>query len=196
MPLPALYADAEYEEMVCRTMKAIQVLDDEIVPTTPEWMIALLRDRLRDGLTERERMIAWARGGDVLAHKALLLEFRELTDNHILAPASLNDYVGKPDLHPRDKGGVGWFVNFRRDAQIALLVYLTCRYYKIAATRNSESSHKRSRKHCAAAVVADALNRSGRGPIKEKTVANVCARRPPLPSVWYTATEAIKRLDP
>ena len=182
MQLPAAYADAKHEEMVCRTMNAIQAFrDDILLPTDREWMIALLRDRLRDGLTEQERMIAWARGGCVLSHEALLLEFRELANNHILAPASLNDYVGKPDLHPQRGKGADWWVNFRRNVMIAALVHVICEHYRITSTRSSASIGK---KPCAAAVVAKALRRSGHK-ITEKTVANVCRSRPPLPPVWF-----------
>jgi hypothetical protein len=181
MPLPTSFAAAEREKMVRDVMEMIQVFRDDMFPTDPRWIVGMLRDLLRAGVTDREHTIASARAGDVLSHEALMLEFRELTDNHILPPASLCDYVGKPDLHPRGRTGAAWWVNFRRDFRIAFLVYLTCEAYGIAATRNPASSRKI---HCAAAVVAEALNKSCHGPITEQTVANVCGRSPAWDRLW------------
>jgi hypothetical protein len=178
MPLPISFADAEYEEMVCCVMEVI--VRDDIRPTNPEWIIGKLRDLLRAGLADRQHTIASARAGDILAHEALMREFHEMLDEGAMPPASLRAYAAERDLHPRRGKGAGWWVNFQRDFGISFLVHLTCEAYGIAATRNSASSRKTP---CAAAVVADALTRSGRA-ITEKAVANVCGRRPIWDKLW------------
>lgn len=183
MQLPATYADAVHEKMVCEVMELIRAFPEDILPTDPEWVIGKLRELLRTGgLAEQQHIITSARAGNVLAHKALIREFHEMLNEDGKPSVALRAYAAEcdlHDLHPQRGKGAAWWVNMRRDFWISLWMDWICEAYGIAATRNPASSRK-----CAADVMAEALNKSGCGPITWKSLAEVYGRCPIWDKLW------------
>jgi hypothetical protein len=164
-----------YDEMMIRTVAQwVGTVSAMIDPARP-WIEATLRDRLRQGLTQRQKVIEAAERGDELSHAVLSAEFHELLDASVMPPASLRAYMAKTDKHPKRRRGHAWWADWRRHWVIVMLVGVTAMRFNLFPTRNKSSLSSLS----ASAVVARALQRSGfKTGVSESFVANLWGSRP------------------
>ena len=134
------------------------------------WLIAGLRQLIQRDYDTRVRVIESAEAGNLLAHQALMVEFKEAFDNGMDMPATLKSYIlrsqsrGEPR---RGRGHTEWD-NKVRDVGIIVLAEKVCRAFSLEPTRNEATRNW----PCAASVVAKALKRKGIK-LEEKRIANI-----------------------
>jgi hypothetical protein len=141
-----------------------------------EWLEAMLRWQLQQGLIETLQVIQWADDGDELADSALRRVYAEMRDRGEEPPATLKAYGIKAVLRgpvTRRAGRNMWFDNWRRDIGISLLVYLTSQRFGLRPTRNREQRRRQQPSACS--IVSTALGR-GHFNIAEKRVENIWGR--------------------
>jgi hypothetical protein len=80
------------EVMIQYAVDLIDIMGTRLTEPALDWIVKNMRQRLRDGLAEREKFIDRAKAGDVLAHAILMAEFDEYTEEHCLPPHSLVEY--------------------------------------------------------------------------------------------------------
>lgn len=170
--LPATYADALREEMVARVAEAIRLLE-AWVPVSEEEAISFVLNYLRRGPRHQQNITLNAERGDYLAHLAIERFYKDLMLTHMMPPVPIVAYMLDPRRHPRPPPGRGSWENIRRDLSIAMIIDWLVKCYDVEPMRNPASSRKTP---CGASIMAEAFTRCGHA-IKEKTVANVLARR-------------------
>src|SRR5262249_26792927 len=136
---------------------AVTIVADQLNGNGRQWIEAALRERLRRGLTNREKVIEAAEAGDELSHAALMAEFHSMLDEHQLPPASLCTYARQTEKHPSRGRGRVWYDAWRRDWVMMFLLAGAALEFNLAPTRNRASTDKPS----AASVVAAAMKRCG-----------------------------------
>ena len=152
--LPSTYEEA----MIQEAMLLVERIEDKLTSPAREYIKALLRERLRRGLTDRDEVIAAAEVGDDLSHEALMDEFHEKLDEGVMPPASLRDYARRTEKHPKRGKGRVWYDDWRRNWGIMLLVALVGGV---------------AERPCAAGIVAAALKRRGFKRVSESRISNL-----------------------
>jgi hypothetical protein len=137
------------------------------------WIERTLLARLKQGRTERQKVIAEAEAGDVVSHDVLMAEFHDLLDDHQLPPVSLCAYARATDKHPKRKaGGYVWADHWVRNYGVSILVYLTSEVFELRPTR-SRDARRKSLYPSGASLVAAALGRRGIASFDERRVENI-----------------------
>jgi hypothetical protein len=167
--LPARIDDAV--DTVGRWVMIVQ--ERMTAPASREWLEAMLRQYLRQGLIETLRVVEAANSGDEIADAALRRVYAEMTDAGIEPPTTLKAYGINAVLRgpvTRKPGRNSWFDNWRRDIGICVLVYLTMQHFGLRPTRNR--AQRRRDEPSASSIVAVALGRA-RMNVAEKRVENL-----------------------
>ena len=162
--LPATYEEA----MISRATHLIEAIEGKLTEPAGEYIAALLRERLRRGLTERQRVIDAAESGDFLSHQALMAEFHALLDEGVLPPASLRTYAARTEKHPRRGKGRVWHDNWRRTHGFMLLMVAIGVEFNLAPTRSRTTDGP-----CAASILSAALQRLSFKGVSESRLANL-----------------------
>ena len=162
--LPATYESA-VAEMVAAAIERIEHMLDG---AAGEWLAKALRERLRRGLTDRQKVIDAARDGDILSHEILLAEFHDLLDRNEMPPASLRTYAAQRSKHPRRSRGRVWYDGWRRNYGFCLLIALTAERFGLQVTRSRASTGP-----CATSITSLALQRRGFKRVSESRLANL-----------------------
>jgi hypothetical protein len=137
------------------------------------WIERTLLARLKQGRTERQKVIAEAEAGDVVSHDVLMAEFHDLLDNHQLPPVSLCAYARATDKHPKRKaGGYIWADHWVGNYGVSILVYLASEVFELRPTR-SRDARRKSLYPSGASLVAAALGRRGIASFDERRVENI-----------------------
>jgi hypothetical protein len=162
--LPATYEEA----MIQEAMALIARIEDKLTALPREYIAAQLRERLRRGLTDRQRVIDAAWDGDDLSHDVLMAEFHEMLDEGIMPPASLRAYAAQTDKHPKRGKGRVWYTDWRRNHGFMILLALVGEKFNLNATRSRSTDSP-----CAASVLAIALQRRGFKRVSESRLTNL-----------------------
>ena len=148
---------ATYEEAMIRfAMTAVDQIEHLLTGSAREYLAEALRDRLRRGLTDRQKVIDAAEAGDDLSHEVLIAEFHAMLDEGIMPPASLRTYAARIEKHPKRGRGRVWYDDWRRNHTFCLLVALVGVQFILNPTRNRTTDGP-----SAASVTAAALQRRG-----------------------------------
>lgn len=160
---------ASYEEaMIAQAMAAVERVAHFLDGSARDYLAAGLRERLRRGLTDRQRVIDAALAGDDLSHDILMAEFDEMLDQNVLPPASLREYARQRDKHPKRGRGRVWYDDWRRNWAFCVLVAHMCLQFNLAPTRNRATEGP-----CGASVVTIALQRRGFKRVSESRLTNL-----------------------
>src|SRR5215471_4084923 len=152
MTLPATYEEA----MIRFAMAAVDQIEHVLTGSAREYLAAGLRERLRRGLTDRQKVIDAAENGDDLSHDVLMGEFHAMLDEGIMPPASLRAYVARIEKHPKRGRGRVWYNDWQRNLGFCLLIAIVGEAFGLEATRNRTTEGP-----CGASLVATALRRRG-----------------------------------
>lgn len=162
--LPATYELA----MVNMVDFAIERVEHLLKGSARNVLAAELRQRLRRGLTDRQKVIDAALNGDDLSHDVLQAEFDEMIDVGDRPPASLSEYIRQRDKHPKRGKGRVWYDDWRRNWGFCLLIAFTAEALGLEATRNRATDGP-----CGASLVSVALKRRGFKRVSESRLANL-----------------------
>ncbi len=162
--LPATYEEA----MIRRATHLIEAIEGKLTESAGEHIAALLRERLRRGLTDRQRVIDAAESGDFLSHQVLMAEFHEMLDANVLPPASLREYARRTEKHPKRGKGRVWHDNWRRSYGFMLLIVIIGVEFNLSPTRNRTTDGP-----CATSILSTALQRHGFKGVSEKHLTNL-----------------------
>jgi hypothetical protein len=162
--LPVTYEEA----MVQLTMRLVEPIQHLLTGSAREYLATALRERLRRGLTDRQRVIDAVEAGDDLSHDVLMAEFHAMLDEGVMPPASLRAYAGRPEKHPKRGRGRVWYDDWRRNYVFVLLIALVAERLGLEATRNRSTEGP-----CGASLVATALHRLGFRRVSESRLANL-----------------------
>jgi hypothetical protein len=163
-----------YDEMMIQTVTGWIAAVSEQLATGRPWIEATLRDRLRQGLTERRKVIDAAERGCELSHAVLAAEFHKMLDLSQMPPASVRSYMARVDKHPKRGRGRSWWDDWRRNLVFVTLIGATAVEFNLRPTRNKSTDPLP-----AAGIVAEALRRAGfRRGTSESRLANLWAARP------------------
>jgi hypothetical protein len=163
---------ASYEEAMIRlVMEAIEPLAESLTGSARDYLASGLRDRLRRGLTERQKVIDAALAGDDLSHDVLMAEFDEMLDENVMPPGSLREYARNRNKHPKRGRGRVWYDDWRRNWTLCLLVALVVLAFRLNPTRNRSTDGP-----CGASIVAIALQRRGFKRVSESRITNLWAQ--------------------
>jgi hypothetical protein len=148
------------------------VRDKMTAEASREWLLATLRQYLRQGLIETLQVVEAADAGDEIADTALRLVYAEMIDVGIKPSRTLEAYGIKAVLRGpvQRRGGRPWFDNWRRDIGACVLMFLTMQQFGLRPTRNR--AQRRRNDPSAASVVSDAFGRN-RVNVSEKTLENI-----------------------
>jgi hypothetical protein len=168
-PLPDPGLPATYElAMVEMVAGAIERIEHLLSGSAGEWLAQALRERLRRGLTDRQKVIDAAWDGDDLSHEVLMAEFHDILERGEMPPASLRAYAAQRDKHPKRGKGRVWYDGWRRNYGFCLLIALTAERFGLQATRSRASVGP-----CATSVASLALQRRGFKRVSESRLANL-----------------------
>jgi hypothetical protein len=130
--LPATYEEA----MIRYATEAVEKIERSLSGSTREYLAKTLRERLRRGLTDRQRVIDQALAGDDLSHKVLMAEFDEMLDQGVMPSASLREYARNRDKHPKRGQARVWYDDWGRNWDFMLLIAVVAEAIGLEATRN------------------------------------------------------------
>jgi hypothetical protein len=143
-----------------------------------DFLIDKLRELIRGGVVDCDRVIDSADGGDLLAHQALMAEFDAVMQSHELPTVALIEYArshrGEDEVR-RPRGSHTKWDSFNRDIFIIGLAFLISDRFGIPLTRSEASDEP-----CAAGVLAKALKRQRRQMgvrLEKKSLANIIIRQ-------------------
>jgi hypothetical protein len=162
--LPATYEEA----MIRFAMAEVDQIEHFLTGSAREYLAASLRERLRRGLTDRQKVIDAAENGDDLSHDVLMGEFHAMLDEGIMPPASLRAHAARIEKHPKRGRGRVWYDDWRRNYGFCLLIAIVGEAFGLEATRNRTTEGP-----CGASLVATALKRRGFKRVSESRVANL-----------------------
>jgi hypothetical protein len=167
------------EAMIAFAYGLIDTVHHKLIADATDFYTTAMRKRLREGLSEREPIIAAAMNGDMLAHVCLMAEFDEWNEHHQLPPISLINYERWQRQHgPPQKHGHKWWEDEQRNIGLALVIALVGERFRIEATRNDESKTK---VESACSITGAALRRRDR---------NLAMSEKRLNSIWNRYGEA------
>jgi hypothetical protein len=149
------------EVMICFAYELIDRVHHKLTTSTRDFFIKTMWQRLRQGLSEREKVIAAAKDGDELAHAVLIAEYDEWQEHHQLPPISLINYGRWAREHGAPSQGRGnkWWTDEQRNIGISLLIALVAERFHLEATRNDAS---KGRVESGCSIVRVALKRRDR----------------------------------
>src|SRR5262245_50543973 len=149
------------EAMIAFAYDLIDHIHHKLIAKASDFYIKTMRERLREGLSEREKVIAAAKDGDGLAHAVLMAEFDEWNEHHHLPPISLINYERWVRDHgaPRRRRGGKWWTDEQRNIGLSLVIALVGEKGNLEATRNDAS---KGRVESACSIVRVALKRRDR----------------------------------
>ena len=164
MTLPTTYEEA----MIRFAMAAVDQIEHFLTGSARDWLATTLRERLRRGLTDRQKVIDAARDGDDLSHEVLMAEFHAMLDEGIMPPASLRDYAARIEQHPKRGRGRVWYDDSRRNYGFCLLIAIVALQFDLNPTRNRATDAPSG-----ASTVAVALQRRGFKRVSESRLNNL-----------------------
>jgi hypothetical protein len=164
----AMLATTTDEAMIQSAVQRIERIEHELSGVAGEYIARSLRDRLRRGLTDRQKVIDEALGGDLLSHDVLMAEFDEMIDQGVMPPASLRVYAQQREKHPKRGRGRVWHDGWRRTYGFTLLIVDICLKFDLNPTRNAASEGP-----CGASVLSTALRRKGFKGVSESRLKNL-----------------------
>jgi len=131
------------EAMIAFAYDLIDTVHQKLITDATDFYTKTMRKRLREGLSEREQVIAAAMNGDDLAHMCLMAEYDEWSEHHQLPPISLINYERWVREHrPKRTRGLKWWADEQRNIGLAIVTALTGERFQLMATRNEASKGK------------------------------------------------------
>ncbi len=165
--LPATFIE---EEAIATASQWVDTVREKLsAEASREWLESNLHEFLKQGLIPTMQVIDSARAGDPIAHAALWRVATEMLDRGEMPGAALRTYYAEA-TRPGPPHGKYWADDWRRNAGIAVLVFMTKEHFGLRPTRNRASKRKPS----ACSVVAAALGRAGIN-VAEKRIENIWA---------------------